>query len=39
MRNDRRKVMEELRHQLRYAKNVAEREAIRRELDFWLRHR
>ena len=39
MRNDRQKIMEELRYQLRYARTIAEREAIRRELNFWMRHR
>jgi hypothetical protein len=35
----RRHNIEELRHQLKYASTVSEREAIRRELDFWLRYR
>lgn len=39
MKNDRQKIVEELRYQLRYARTVFEREAIRRELNFWIHHR
>ncbi|WP_277882532.1 hypothetical protein [Pseudanabaena sp. FACHB-2040] len=37
-KSNRQQVIEELRHQLRYA-STHEREGIRRELNFWLNNR
>lgn len=37
--HDAHSIISELRHQLRYASQPDEREAIRRELDFWVRFR
>lgn len=37
-RRDRNRIIQELRHQLRYAA-PSDREAVRRELDFWIHHR
>jgi hypothetical protein len=37
-RSNRHQIIEELRHQLRYA-SLHEREGIRRELNFWLNNR
>ncbi|MGP1375433.1 MAG: hypothetical protein ACTS3T_21580 [Almyronema sp.] len=38
-RRDRNKIIQELRHQLRYTSTPSERDAVRRELDFWIRYR
>ncbi|NEQ33445.1 MAG: hypothetical protein F6K04_21020 [Leptolyngbya sp. SIO4C5] len=38
-RNNRNQIIQELRHQLRYTSTPAERDAVRRELDFWIRYR
>lgn len=39
LETNRHQVIQELRHQLRYAASLDEQEAIRRELNFWIHYR